>query len=137
MGKYFKAADEFYKIYVPYFKLLLGNPEVADKIREKELSLQFIITDLKAQILLDCCNALSPLVCGQTPAEGDIKIWMKSDSAHHLWLGKISLMNAIMVREIKVQGPVEKLKELTSIFKPATAIYKQHLINLNLKEFLN
>jgi len=137
MGKYFKAADEFYKIYVPYFKLLLGNPEVADKIREKELSLQFIITDLKAQILLDCCKAQSPLVCGQTSAEGDIKIWMKSDSAHHLWLGKIGLMNAIMVREIKVQGPVEKLKELTSIFKPATAIYKQHLINLNLKEFLN
>lgn len=137
MGKYFKVADEFYKIFVPYFKLLLQNPEVADKIREKEISLQFIITDLKAQILLDCCNANHPLICGHTQAEGDIKIWMKGDSAHQLWLGKIALMNAIMVREIKVQGPVEKLKELTSIFKPATTIYKQHLINLNLKEFLN
>ncbi len=136
MGKYFKISDEFYKIYVPYFQQLIQHPEVGGKIRESELTLHFFITDLKAHILLDCCSAPGAVICGQTNREGDIKIWLKSDSAHRLWLGQVALMPAIMAREIKVQGPVDKLKDLSGIFKPAIEIYKQHLQNMGYRVLL-
>jgi putative sterol carrier protein len=137
MGRYFNVSDEFYKIYVPYFQELATNPEVGGKIKESELKIQFYITDLKAQIFLDCCNLEGPVICGKTEKEGDIKIWLKSDSAHRLWSGKVSLMPAIMAREIKVLGPVDQLKNLTGIFKPASEIYKAHLTKMGYQNLLH
>jgi len=136
MGKYFKIADEFYKVYVPFFKQLLNNQQIGTIIRKNNLSLQFFITDLKTQILVDCSTSDEKVICGNTNLEGDVKIWLKSDLIHHLWLGKIELKNAIMAREIKVQGQAEKLKEVTSVFKPAIILYKQFLLSLSNKDFL-
>jgi len=136
MSKYFKIADEFYKIYVPYFNQLVEHPEVGGKIQENELKLQFFITDLKARIMLDCCNVNSKVICGYNDLEADIKMWLKSDSAHRLWLGKLTFNPAIMSREIKVLGPVDKLKGLSGIFKPAADIYKKHLLKMGYKDLL-
>jgi putative sterol carrier protein len=137
MGKYFKISDEFYKVYVPYFEKLLKNPDVGGKISEKQLTVQFFITDLKAQLLLDCCDPKGQVVCGETEKEGDIKIWLKSDSAHRLWSGKLALMPAIMSREIRVMGPADKLKELSHIFKPASEIYQTHIKEHDFKALMN
>lgn len=136
MGKYFKISDEFYKVFVPYFEKLLKAPEVGGKIKEKELTIQFFITDLKAELLLDCCNIKGEVSCGKTLKEGDIKIWLKSDSIHHLWSGRLTLMSAIMSREIKVLGPVDKLKELSHIFKPAAEIYAAHIKEQDYKNLM-
>lgn len=137
MGRYFKIADEFYKIYVPYFEQLLDDSKVGDKIKKLDLKLQFYVTDLKAQMLLDYDNTDEKIICGQTDHEGDIKIWLKSDAAHRLWAGKLALMPAIMSREIKALGPVDKLKELAHILTPANEIYKKHLTNMGYQDFLH
>jgi len=133
MGKYFKTADGFYKVMVPFFEKLINDTEVGDKLSAFKHTFQLLITQPDAKIVLDCRNSEKKVVCGETDLEGDIQLKMRSDSAHRLLLGKMILRDASMAREIIARGPLDELKELSSIFLAASKFYKHHLMQMGYK----
>lgn len=136
MGQYFKTADGFYKVMVPFFEKLLNETEVGTKLSAFQRALQLLITEPNANIILDCRNAENKVICGETDVEADIQLRMRSDSTHRLLLGKLLLRDASMAREIVARGPLDELKELSSIFLAASEFYKQHLMQMGYREHL-
>ncbi|MDZ7260584.1 MAG: SCP2 sterol-binding domain-containing protein [candidate division KSB1 bacterium] len=137
MGRYFKTSDEFYKIYLPFFRRLLESPEVGAKLKDSKLSIRFSLSDPEVEITIDYRSSPEgKVICGQSELEGDIKVSTKCDSAHRLWLGKLPLMSAIMSREVTARGPMDKLKEFSTLFKPASEIYQNLLKDMGYEELL-
>jgi putative sterol carrier protein len=50
---------------------------------------------------------------------------MDWETAHKLWSGKLDLMPALLTERLRVAGEVEQLVSLRSMYREATAIYKE------------
>jgi len=57
--------------------------------------------------------------------EPDVTLEMKWETAHKLWSGNLDILMALISQRIKVDGQVDKLFGLKSIFGPAREIYKE------------
>ena len=136
MGKYFKTSDEFYKVILPFFEKLLDSNEGDSRLSAFEGTLQLSVTQPDANIILDCRESQKKVICGESDLEGDILLKTRGDTAHILLLGNLVLRDASMAREIIVRGPLEKLKELSSIFMASSELYKQHLLQMGYRKHL-
>jgi putative sterol carrier protein len=136
MGKYFQTEEEVYAVFGAFFEKLLEHPEVGKRLLESHISMKLFLTNPKAEIAVDISGSEGKVITGSSVTSEDVKMTMPADVAHQLWLGKLALMPAIMARQITARGPLEKLRQLGTIFKPATEIYRGTLKELGREDLL-
>ena len=57
--------------------------------------------------------------------EPDVTLEMKWETAHKLWSGNLDIFMALVSQRIKVDGQVDKLLGIKSLFGPVKEIYKE------------
>jgi alkyl sulfatase BDS1-like metallo-beta-lactamase superfamily hydrolase len=127
MGKFFKSGEELCEIHQKLFERLLESSEVSAKILALNKNLKFIFKDPNAEITVLLRDNRVQVVCGPCDEESDVKFWLSAESAHRLWLGKVTPTSAIMAREVRASGPISALTDLESIFSKSHDVYRQIL----------
>ncbi len=136
MGKYFQTDEEVYAVFGAFFEKLLKHPEVGKRLADLKISIKLFLTNPTAEIAVDVSEPEGKVITGPTVTSEDVKMTMPADVAHQLWLGKLALMPAIMARQITARGPLDKLRQLGTIFKPATEIYRSTLEEVGRQDLL-
>jgi len=127
MGKTFASAEELCDILGTVFRRSLQETELGTKLLSVSKSLRFIFRDPVAEITVRVDGTHWDVVVGPCDTPADITFWMSGDSAHRLWLGKVTPLAAIMAREIRAAGPIRALAEIEAVFSLSRAIYRQVL----------
>lgn len=133
---YYKDTEQLYEILGEFFNYLKENPEIGPKVIQSGLIIQFKYEDPDGIIYIHCPN--NQIIIGENlEIKPDVEMFMKADTAHKLWLGKVNLMVALTKGDIKAKGPIPKIMKLLPIIKGAYAIYKDFLKQKGLEELSN
>lgn len=136
MGKYFQSEQDVYKVLGTFFENLLKHPKVGKELLDSKISMKLFLSNPKAEIAVDTSESGGKVITGETVTAEDVKMTMSADLAHQLCLGKLTLMPAIMARQITARGPSEKQVKLNAILKRATDIYRSTLQELGRDDLL-
>ena len=122
----FKNADEVYGSIGALFEEVKTN-DIAEKIANSNLIIQFKYTDPESVITIDCKNDSDEghltVVTGETDLKADVTLTMKADLAHKFWFGKVNLLTALTTRKIVAKGPIPKILKLLPTIQPLYKMY--------------
>lgn len=128
----FKNADEVYSSIGALFHEVKTG-EIAAKIKESGLVIQFQYSEPDSLITIDCKNkpkdkgAFIGVFTGKTELEPDVTMSMKADLAHRFWFGKVNLLVALTTRKIIAKGPIPKILKLLPCITPLYKLYPELL----------
>ena len=123
---YFADEADVYRFIGRLFEELAVDPELAPRFRKANTTVQYQLSDPRAQIT---CR-LRPdqeIVVDLGPSELDPEVVMvlSADTAHRFWMGKVNLTAALARGDIKAKGPVAKILRLVPLVKPSFVRYEQ------------
>lgn len=126
----FKNADEVYgSIGALFDEVKTGD--VAEKIGNSNLIIQFKYTDPESVLTIDCKNDADEgyltVIRGDTDLKADVTLTMKADLAHKFWFGKVNLLTALTTRKIVAKGPIPKILKLLPTIQPLYKMYPELL----------
>lgn len=130
----FKDSEELQLYIGALYDEAKCNPEVAPKIKESGLTIQYRYEDPEAvaTILADRPptqpGAFFDVVWGEIPGlKPDVTMSMKADVAHNFWHGAVNLMAALTRRQIIAKGPIPKIIKLLPAVTPMYEMYPRIL----------
>ncbi|MEO3788386.1 SCP2 sterol-binding domain-containing protein [Actinocorallia sp. B10E7] len=108
------------------FETAFADPELASKLKETGLVLQFDYSDPETVITVDTASGSVVLgtIDGRSPAA---TLSMTAGVANRYWQGKVSLPLAMAKGQIKVAGNVAGLLKIAPLGKKLYPIYVQRL----------
>lgn len=136
MGQYYKSAKEFTDIFTSLFKKILQDPDMSGTLKSLNKVFAFKFTDPDVSITINPSKTEDSITIGGSGQEGEIKMWMTTDAAHKLLLGKLNPMAAIMSRQIRVTGPFQAMSNVVKVFSATSQIYREVLTENDLDELL-
>jgi putative sterol carrier protein len=126
----FKNADEVYGSIGALFEEVKSD-DIAEKISNSNLIIQFKYTDPDSVITIDCKTDSDEghlvVVKGDTELKADVTLTMKADLAHKFWFGKVNLLTALTTRKIVAKGPIPKILKLLPTIQPLYKMYPELL----------
>ncbi len=103
---------------------MVDETEFGKKVREENLSVQFICSDPDVTMYVD---GDGPLFDDETQGKNPTVVMkMSSDTAHLYWLKKLNVPKALALRQIKAKGPVGKILQLMPLLRPGQALYPEY-----------
>lgn len=136
MGKFYKTTEEFQKIFTELAEKLLIETKENSRLKTYSKVLAFNFTDHDIKFTIDLTNSEKNIIIGETDKDAEIKIWMSTDSAHRMLLGKLNPISAVMSREIRVSGPFQALPNVVKLFSAANRIYRDVLTENGLEDLI-
>lgn len=124
---YFKDAENLEKVLYNFFLHLIDNTDIGNKLLSHKVKIKFNYTNPDLFISIDCSNDKPLVSVNDNSFEPEIELFMNADTAHKFWLGKVNLVMAVTMQEIKVKGSYPKLLLLLPIITPAYKVYPQYL----------
>ena len=124
---YFQSKEHLYEVLGGFFKHLSEDANIGPKLKDSKLKLQFHYKDFAANIAIDLSGEDIQILTDASDFKPDVEMFMKSETAHKFWQGKVNLVVALARREITAKGPIPKILKLLPIIKPAYKIYPEFL----------
>jgi hypothetical protein len=112
------------------------DSRIAPKIKDSHLVIQFRYDDPRAIVTINAAappsqeSAYFDVLWGEIGIKPDVEMSMKADIAHQFWHGKISLVTALMRRQIIAKGPIPKILKLLPAVEPMYEMYPRLLREL-------
>ncbi len=129
----FRDTEHLYQILGGLFDKLKCDPQIGPQLRATNMTMRFNYKNPDAAIWVDAAS--DPATPGahvewrrdDGGAKPDVEMWMTADVAHRFWLGKVSLLVALMKRDIVAKGPIPKIMKVLPVLTPAYAMYQEFL----------
>ncbi|HEY9776760.1 MAG TPA: SCP2 sterol-binding domain-containing protein [Planktothrix sp.] len=117
-------SDELQKIMVDLWNTIKQQPEIAGKLLASKLIVQFHYREPNGLITIDCSDGKEMFVHGgANTLKPTVEMFMKADTAHDFWLGKVNVPMALLTGQMSAKGPVNKALSLLPAIKPAFSLY--------------
>ncbi len=124
----FTSTDELQQVMEDLWREIKSTPEMAEKLVESRLIVQFRYREPEGLITIDCSDGQEmKIFVGKTELKPLIEMSMKADIAHDFWLGKVNVPMALMMGKIVSKGPTPKALALLPVIKPAYTLYPKVL----------
>jgi hypothetical protein len=125
----YNDASEVYKYIGGIFEKAVSDPDLGEKLAASGVILQLHYTDPDSLVTVDMPK--HKVYCGQEKVPPDLKptveMFMKADTAHRFWLGKVNLSAALSKGEMRAKGPVPKILQLVPVAQQLFPLYEQML----------
>jgi len=121
---YFTDENEVYKYIGGVFRAAESQPEVGDKLRAANITLQLNYSDPAASLTVKFQDPLEVIDGGQDDS-ADVRLSMPADIANKYWRGEYNLAVGLAKGHVKAKGPVNKILKLVPITKPLFPVYKE------------
>ncbi|KUO13951.1 SCP2 sterol-binding domain-containing protein [Streptomyces sp. DSM 15324] len=96
------------QLFIDAFRAALADAEFAALLKERDFSLQFVVTGAAdAAFLLD-----SDGVHEGAPHPASLRLEVQAEALHLVLLGQLGVTQAIVARRLVVKGPVARLRSL-------------------------
>ena len=130
----FASSEELYGSLLPFYRMLVGDPEVGPKFAGADTSFRIRHFEPDAVFVLDATGDELVLLHGDDAvnAETEVELTMSGDEGHRFWLGKLNLPMAMARKKIKVSGGVTKLLGIVPALQPAHAMYNRYAVQAGL-----
>ena len=142
MGKYYKDADDLYKIYGYFMDRILNDPKIGPKMSKAGIIIRFIYTDPDAEVTIDLKNppategAYGSYYLG--PCELKEDVWSKqaADFSHSFWHGLENPVAAVTRGKVKQGGKITAMMKLLPVVRPAFGMFPVILKELGLENLI-
>jgi hypothetical protein len=128
----FETPEALYACIGGLFERMKSLPQTRDFLATLELTVRFTYTQPEASITLVTRNRQQSIHYGACDEAPDVELAMTGDVAHRFWMGEISVMGAIVKRQVVLKGPLSNVMMLTPLVQTGVEIYPQHF-----QEFLS
>lgn len=129
MGKYYKDAEDLYKIYGYYLEKILSDEKIGPKMAKAGIIIKFIYTDPDAEITIDLKSKPSKegsygsFYLGHCDLKEDVWSKQTADHSHLFWHGKVNPIASIAKGQVKQGGKVTAMLKLLPVVKPAFRMF--------------
>ncbi len=124
---FYSDANKMYAVLRTTFtRIIKESPDHLDGLRslvESKMALQLRTTNPAAEITLNAREKGFQAIYGPTTIKADLIVDLTADDLHSILLDELSIKKAWSAGQIKVKGPVWKLKVLTDMVKGARQYY--------------
>jgi len=142
MGKYYKDADDLYKIYGYFMDRILTDPKIGPKMSKAGIVIKFIYTDPDSEITIDLKNP--PKKQGMYgnyylgPCEIKEDVWSKqaADFSHSFWHGHENPIAAVTRGKVKQGGKITAMMKLLPVVRPAFGMFTVILKEMGLENLI-
>lgn len=136
MGR-FKDESDVYAFIGRLLQELAIDPELAPRFQKANTTLQYQLTDPKAQITIDLRPEHEIQVdLGATELDPEVVMATSAETAHGFWLGEVKVTAALARGQIKAKGPVAKILRLVPLVKDSFPRYEQMLRDAGREDLL-
>lgn len=133
----FRDTEELDQVMLILWERIRSNPDIAGKLMDSKLSVQFNYTDPPGTLILDCTNGNE---CTFSVRNTDIKpviqMSMKADTAHEFWMGRLNVPMALLTGKIVSRGPTARALKLLPIITSGFSFYPEVLKQLGKEALL-
>ncbi len=142
MSKYYKDADDLYKIYGYFLDRVLQDEKIGTKMAKAGIIIKFIYTDPDAEITIDLKNKPSKEGYFGTfylgPCELKEDVWSKqpADHSHRFWHGLENPISSITKGIVRQGGKVTAMLKLLPVVKPAFQMFPVALKEMGLDDLI-
>ena len=142
MSKYYKDAEDLYKIYGYFLDRVLRDDKIGLKMSKAGIIIKFMYTDPDAEITIDLKNPpAKPGYYGTFylgPCDLKEDVWSKqpADHSHRFWHGLENPIAGITKGIIKQGGKVTAMLKLLPVIKPAFQLFPVTLREMGLDNLI-
>jgi hypothetical protein len=142
MGKYYKDADDLYRIYGYFMDRILTDEKIGQKMAKAGIIIKFIYTDPDCEITIDLKNPpAKPGYYGTYylgPCELKEDVWSKqtADFSHSFWHGHENPIAAVAKGRVKQGGNIVAMMKLLPVVRSAFQMFPVILRELNLEHLI-
>jgi hypothetical protein len=142
MGKYYKDADDLYRIYGYFMDRILKDEKIGQKMAKAGIIIKFIYTDPDCEITIDLKNPpAKPGYYGTYylgPCELKEDVWSKqtADFSHSFWHGHENPIAAVTKGRVKQGGNIVAMMKLLPVVRSAFQMFPVILRELNLEHLI-
>ncbi|MEW6112384.1 MAG: SCP2 sterol-binding domain-containing protein [Thermodesulfobacteriota bacterium] len=119
----FGSTDQMYDVLGNLFRMLMGQPDFGQKIKDSDLIIYFKISEPDGEIWV---TSDGQVICGPADLKPTVSMTLSGDTCHKFWLKQVSMPIALAKGLIKVKGPMPKVLKLLPLLKPAYEAYPDH-----------
>ncbi|MQY22608.1 GMC family oxidoreductase [Nocardia macrotermitis] len=102
------------------FAAAVAEPELAQTLREQQLSLQIITPGTEYEVFLDAHGAHE-----RATGRPVLRFELTPDTAHEIFLGRLAVPQAVVTRQLTVKGPVAQLRSLRAVLPALCRAYTE------------
>jgi len=132
----FKDSEMLYDVFMDFYDMLKGHPDIGPALKKTELCIQFRYAEPDAVITIDASGDETHLIKGEFEGVPEVTMSMNADIAHKFWHGKVNLVTALTRRQVRAKGNVPKTLKLLPILNPAYALYPDFLREKGLDQLI-
>jgi hypothetical protein len=142
MGKYYKDADDLYRIYGYFMDRILKDEKIGQKMAKAGIIIKFIYTDPDCEITIDLKNAVTkPGYYGNYylgPCELKEDVWSKqtADFSHSFWHGYENPIAAVTKGRVKQGGNIVAMMKLLPVVRSAFQMFPVILKEMGLDHLI-
>ncbi|MBL3668009.1 hypothetical protein JL475_18835 [Streptomyces sp. M2CJ-2] len=109
------------QLFIDAFRAALTDAEFAALLKERDFSLQFVLTEgADTAFLLD-----SDGVHDSAPRPASLRLEVQPQALHLILLGRLGVTRAIVARSLAVKGPVSQVRRLADYLPSLGRAYAQ------------
>jgi hypothetical protein len=142
MGKYYKDADDLYRIYGYFMDRILTDEKIGQKMAKAGIIIKFIYTDPDCEITIDLKNPpAKPGYYGNYylgPCGLKEDVWAKqtADFSHSFWHGHENPIAAVAKGRVKQGGNIVAMMKLLPVVRSAFQMFPVILREMNLEHLI-
>jgi hypothetical protein len=142
MSKYYKDAEDLYKIYGYFLDRVLRDDKIGAKMSKAGIIIKFKYTDPDAEITIDLKNPptkqgyYGTYYLGPCDLKEDVWTKQSADFSHRFWHGRENPIAGVARGRIKQGGKVTAMLKLLPVIKPAFQLFPVALKEMGLDNLI-
>jgi hypothetical protein len=142
MGKYYKDADDLYRIYGYFMDRILKDEKIGQKMAKAGIIIKFIYTDPDCEITIDLKNPpakpgyYGTYYLGPCGLKEDVWSKQTADFSHSFWHGHENPIAAVTKGRVKQGGNIVAMMKLLPVVRSAFQMFPVILRELNLEHLI-
>jgi len=142
MGKYYRDAEELYKIYGYFLGRILQDEKIGKKMAKAGIIVRFIYTDPDAEVTIDLKNPPAKpgyhgtFYLGACDLKPDVWTKQSADHSHSFWHGHENPVASVARGKVKQGGNIVAMLKLLPVVRPAFQMFPVILKEMGLEELI-
>ena len=142
MSKYYKDADDLYRIYGYFMDKILTDEKIGPKMSKAGIIIRFIYTDPDSEITIDLKNPPQKLgyhgsyYLGPCGIKEDVWSKQAADFSHSFWHGHENPIAAVTKGRVKQGGNIVAMMKLLPVVRPAVQFFPVILKAMGLEHLI-
>jgi hypothetical protein len=142
MSKYYKDADDLYRIYGYFLDTILKDEKIGPKMSRAGIIIKFIYTDPDCEITIDLRNPpqkegyYGSYYLGPCSIKEDVWSKQAADFSHSFWHGHENPIAAVTKGRVKQGGNIVAMMKLLPVVRPAFQFFPIILKEMGLEHLI-